>query len=405
MVLRKWTVLLLSSALALALAACGGANTAGSKEAEASATEAAGSGAEESTGASGEDAESSGEEAEDAGESTGASGEDGSGAGKGEWSLEGYFTDENENFVSIIWMDDSDMDMHGWYVGCVLGEDFTEDSWGGIVEPEGETLHGTIPTFGSRGDITVTVTKEGEGGIVLSVEDGETYHLAEQEIPDATIFVTINVEGMGRIAYAEGEEVPEIDPEFPFQSAVINLAEPEVHTVVAQPEAGYLFVKWQKNGEDFTTEPQFPELLDESADYVAVFEEDPDWQNPVMNFVGNYACGDLNATVECFGNEDAWITIEQGTGGAVGAAGPADGKIVHWDLIGRLDTETLTVEYSGCPKSVVTYDKDGFIDTQEPEYEDGSGTITFSEDGSFTWHDDKSEDGEDLVFKWAAPAE
>ena len=55
------------------------------------------------------------------------------------------------------------------------------------------------------------------------------------------------------------------------------------YTFAAAPEAGYVFVKWTKNGEDFSTEPVVSVQLDESADYVAVFEEDPDWQNPVMS--------------------------------------------------------------------------------------------------------------------------
>ena len=82
----------------------------------------------------------------------------------------------------------------------------------------------------------------------------------------------MNVEGWGYIAYAEGEEAPALDPEFPAQSAYIGLAEPAVHTFLAEPEAGNIFVKWTKNGEDFSTEPQITLLLDESAEYIAVFE-------------------------------------------------------------------------------------------------------------------------------------
>ena len=33
-------------------------------------------------------------------------------------------------------------------------------------------------------------------------------------------------------------------------------------------------------------------------------------------------------------------------------------------------------------------------------YEDGTGTIVFGEDGSFTWHEDQSEYGTDMVFEW-----
>ena len=207
----------------------------------------------------------------------------------------------------------------------------------------------------------------------------------------ASIIVTINTDGWGMIGFEEGETVPELDPEWPFQSAQINLGEPATHSFAAAPEAGNVFVKWTKNGEDFSTEPVITVLLDESADFVAVFEEDPGWQNPVMNFVGNYQSGRAHALVECSGYEDAWITIEWG-----GSAW----ELARWYIFGRLDTETLTVAYSGVTKSIVTYDDSGEIVSQEPEYENGTGTITFNNDGTFTWHEDQSAYGTDMVFEW-----
>jgi hypothetical protein len=305
-----------------------------------------------------------------------------------EWTREGYFQDENENMISVTWMED--VDEPGWYVGCMLGEDFVEDSWGGILPQEGNTLHGTLPSSGSREDITVTVSEEGEDGILLVVEGGETYHFTSMGDMTASIIVTIGTEGFGMIGYEEGETVPELDPEWPYQSAQVNLDDPATYTFAAVPEAGSLFVKWTKNGEDYSTEPVITMLLDESAEFVAVFEEDPDWQNPVMNFIGEYQSGRAGAHVECFGSEDALITIEW--------AGSAS-ELARWDIFGRLDTETLTIEYSGVTKSIITYDGSGEIVSQEPEYEDGTGTITFNDDGTFTWHEDQSEYGEDMVFE------
>ena len=77
-----------------------------------------------------------------------------------EWSREGYFQDENENMLSVTYMDD--IDEPGWYVGCMLGEDFIEDSWGGTLPQEGKALHGTLQSSGSRDALTVTVSEEGE---------------------------------------------------------------------------------------------------------------------------------------------------------------------------------------------------------------------------------------------------
>ena len=305
-----------------------------------------------------------------------------------DWTREGYFTDENENLLSVIWMED--VDEPGWYVGVMIGELMA----GGMLPQEGNTLRGGLSSWEEGAEpVVVTVSEEGEDGLLLVMEGGESYHFTHYDMPQATIFVTIGTEGWGgMIEYAAGEEAPVIDPEWPYQSAQINLAEPETYTFAAAAEAGNVFVKWTKNGEDFSTEPVITVLLDESADYVAVFEEDPDWQNPVMNFIGEYQSGRAHALVECFGNEDAWITIEWGS---------SAWELARWDIVGRLDTDTLTIGYSGCTKQIITYDDNGEVKSQEPEYEDGTGTITFNGDGTFTWHEDQSVYGEDLVFEWA----
>ena len=304
-----------------------------------------------------------------------------------DWTRSGYFTDENDDLLSITWMDD--VDEPGWYVGVMIGELMA----GGTLPQEGNALKGSLSTWEEDEEpIAVTVSEEGADGILLVVDGGESYHFTHYDMPEATIFVTINTEGWGgMIEYAEGEETPEIDPEWPYQSAQVNLAEPETYTFAAAPEAGYVFVKWMKNGEDFSTEPVITVLLDESADFVAVFEEDPDWQNPVMNFIGEYQCDRAHALVECFDKQDAWITIEWGS---------SAWETARWDIVGTLDLDTLTIEYSGVTKSIVTYDNDGEIVSQEPEYEDGTGTITFNDDGTFTWHEDQSEYGTDMVFEW-----
>ena len=44
------------------------------------------------------------------------------------------------------------------------------------------------------------------------------------------------------------------------------------YTFASRPDEGSRFVKWTKNGKDFSEEPEVTFLLDESADYTAVFE-------------------------------------------------------------------------------------------------------------------------------------
>ena len=120
--------------------------------------------------------------------------------------------------------------------------------------------------------------------------------------------------------------------------------------------------------------------------------ESEDGQNPVMNFIGEYQCERAHALVECSGTDEAQITIEWGSSAS---------ELARWIIVGRLDTGTLTVAYSGCTKSIVTFDENGEEVSQVPEYEDGSGTIVFNDDGTFTWHEDQSEYENDMVFEWA----
>ena len=121
-----------------------------------------------------------------------------------------------------------------------------------------------------------------------------------------------------------------------------------------------------------------------------MFEEDPDWQNPVTNFAGEYQCDRANATVECFDYDKAWITIKWGS---------SAWELTRWIIVGTLDTDTLKITYDACNKANLVYDDNGEIASEETIYEDGTGTITFPEDGTFIWHEDQSESGEDMIFE------
>ena len=268
-----------------------------------------------------------------------------------EWTRQGTFEDENGNHL-IVNLSETE-GYEGWAISLMLDG----EAVGWIIQQEGNALRGNLNGWDEEMEpFNVTVTEEGEDGLKLEVEGGETYHFTPVDVPEATIVVTVNIEGWGHIAYTEGEEVPEIDPEFPAQSAYIGLAEPAVHTFLAEPEAGNLFVKWTKNGEDYSTEPQITLLLDESAEYIAVFEEDPNWQNPVMNFVGEYQCDRAHATVECWGFDEAFITIVWGS---------SAWEQTRWIIVGKLDTDTLAISYSGASKAELVYDEAGEIKSDE----------------------------------------
>ena len=110
------------------------------------------------------------------------------------------------------------------------------------------------------------------GDAAEEVAEEAAEETASEEPLEVTATLMINTEGMGAIAYGlEGEEV-EFDEDFPKQSAVVNLTEPGTYVIKAKPDDGWKFVKWTKNGEDFSEEPEITVEVAEGVEYMAVFE-------------------------------------------------------------------------------------------------------------------------------------
>lgn len=186
------------------------------------------------------------------------------------WTKEGTFVDENENYIIISKADDGEHDGQ-WAVSVLLANG---EVHGWFLEQKGETLYGNLNSEydDDDTDYIVTLSEEGENGLMMEVEGGETYHFTQMETPDYIALLKINTEGVGSFAYGhEGEEV-EFDDEFPTQSAAENLTEPTTFVIKAKPEEGWKFVKWTKNGEDFSTEPEITVEVSEDVEYIAVFD-------------------------------------------------------------------------------------------------------------------------------------
>ena len=102
-----------------------------------------------------------------------------------------------------------------------------------------------------------------------SVDTGDA---VDEESYEVIATLQINTDGMGAIAYGlEGENV-EFDEDFPKQSAAVNLTEPDTYVIKAKPDEGWKFVKWTKDGEDFSEESEITVEVTENVDYKAVFE-------------------------------------------------------------------------------------------------------------------------------------
>ncbi len=101
---------------------------------------------------------------------------------------------------------------------------------------------------------------------------GESADAVAEESYEVIATLQINTEGMGSVAYGlEGEDV-EFDEDFPKQNAMVNLTEPGTYVIKAKPDDGWKFVKWTKDGADFSEEPDITVEVSEDVEYVAVFE-------------------------------------------------------------------------------------------------------------------------------------
>ena len=203
------------------------------------------------------------------------------------WSLKGTFVDADKNYLGIFASDDPAEP--GWYVGGELGENV----FGAVIQQEGDTLHGDVGQ--ENGAFIVTIAAEGDG-VRLTLEDGTTHHLSKWEGSETAAIVTIEADGMGQIAIAEGDEALAFDDESLIRGAVLDLVEPSDYTFAAKADEGYRFVKWTKNGETFSTDAQITLALTESADYVAVFRAyNPYAGKPVSDISSARTVGDVLA--------------------------------------------------------------------------------------------------------------
>lgn len=118
--------------------------------------------------------------------------------------------------------------------------------------------------------IAATVTEKATGTIVLSTgnRDSSSSDTGSEELKT----VLINTEGMGQIAYAEEGGTPEFNDDFPAQSTQISIAEPANYVLAAKADDGWEFVKWTKDGEDYSEDEQIEVELDSSVVFVAVFD-------------------------------------------------------------------------------------------------------------------------------------
>ena len=118
--------------------------------------------------------------------------------------------------------------------------------------------------------------------------------------------------------------------------------------------------------------------------------DDEDTQNPIMDFIGEYYANRAVMNVEPMGDDGAKVSVQWSS---------SYNEYSEWVMSGRLDPETMTLEYSDCVKTDVVLPEDGASGTETVVYENGTGRLVFdAENGTVSWTDDNDENAENVVF-------
>ena len=123
-------------------------------------------------------------------------------------------------------------------------------------------------------------------------------------------------------------------------------------------------------------------------------EPSDDIQNPVMNFIGNYACDRANIVIGATDDDNgASATVTWGSSAWENST---------WTMTGTFDAETLQFEYHDCVKTDYVYDDNGEVKSQEEVFTGGHGFMTFTEGDplTLTWQEDQEHVADGMVFEY-----
>ena len=125
---------------------------------------------------------------------------------------------------------------------------------------------------------------------------------------EETVLVTFNTEGVGDIAATNDGSEPVIDSEAPSQSYAFKTPVGSEMKAIAKAGETYQFVKWTKNGADYSTDEAISFKAEEEAAFIAVFKMDTGFdRDPVTDIADAKTVGDVLA-LPSFG--EGWIVGE-----------------------------------------------------------------------------------------------
>lgn len=119
-----------------------------------------------------------------------------------------------------------------------------------------------------------------------------------------------------------------------------------------------------------------------------------DGQNPIMNYVGDYACGRAAIHIEADGMDGVVAEVTWGSSAA---------ETSVWTMSGTFNEEDLVFEYHDCVRKDLVFEESGEVKSEEEVYVGGHGFMHFSDKGglSLTWQDDQEHVADDMEFEYA----
>ena len=135
--------------------------------------------------------------------------------------------------------------------------------------------------------------------------------------------------------------------------------------------------------------PEEPEPSAEPETPADEENEEADEDNPVLNFAGPYFCEGCSIFIEAAGSKTCKATITW-------SQNPSE--ISEWHMSGPFDTDTLSFKYENCVKTKYVYGDDGLITGTETVFENGTGSIAFTEEYVLSWIDDSEHPADGMLF-------
>ena len=118
--------------------------------------------------------------------------------------------------------------------------------------------------------IMIILSSCGHKKVINDKNDSET-----QIVVDDSLYpFYIKTNGIGQVAYSNDGGDVVFDEENPTTAITLNISGENEYTISAKGREGYHFVKWTKDGEDYSFDNEIDVTVNQTTVFTAYFEEE-----------------------------------------------------------------------------------------------------------------------------------